>query len=401
MTKQLERLKMGVNQQLPGNRRFFVPSLILWTLFLFGIGFYLYNRESDDPRLESSELTAESIPIVISGDSAQKTEQQRGATTISSSSSSSSSSTSSAATSAPLSATATSQRLLSQIAPMKRLEGGLFKRGNQLGGNPDQRPAHDVRLSPFEMDIYAVTNRQFRLFVDATGHQTSAERRGWSYIFDYPQKSWVRMPDISWKTPTNDPLLKQPLDIWLELPVVHVSYHDAVAFSNWAGKRLPTEAEWEYAARSGRLDSPFPWGEQREPKGQFCANYWQGIFPEQNTGADGFLGLSPVGSFPPNDYGLYDIVGNAAQWCSDRFDSRYYEHSPSDNPKGPDESEGELATVQTLLDRPDHLERVPFRVIRGGSFLSAENTDVGYNVANRSKQPENLSYEDLGFRCVK
>lgn len=388
---------MGVNQQLPGNRRFVFPSLILWTLFLLGIGVYLYNRESNDPGLKSSEWTAESIPIVISGDSAQNTGPQGGATT-------SSSSSASAATSDPLSETKTTttpQQLLSQLAPMKRLEGGLFKMGNQLGGNPDQRPAHDVRLSPFEMDIYAVTNRQFRLFVDATGHQTSAERRGWSYIFDYPQKSWVRMPGIAWKTPTNDPLLKQPLDIWLELPVVHVSYHDAVAFSNWAGKRLPTEAEWEYAARSGRLDSPFPWGEQREPQGQFFANYWQGVFPEQNIGEDGFLGLSPVGSFPPNNDGLYDIVGNAAQWCSDRFDSRYYEHSPSDNPTGPAENEGELAQVQPLLDQPDHVEMVPFRVIRGGSFLSAENTDVGYNVANRSKQPENLSYEDLGFRCVK
>ncbi len=293
------------------------------------------------------------------------------------------------------------EETLAKIAPMVRLPGGVYLMGNDLSGSADQRPAHEVRLSPFEIDVYEVTNRQFRLFVDATGHITSAERRGWSYVFDSQEKSWVKKPGANWKTTAQNLDHAVRLDRWGDLPVVHVSYIDAVAFCDWAGKRLPSEAEWEYAARGGLIDAEFPWGNRREPEGRFLANYWQGWFPEKNTAADGFLFLAPVGSFPKDNYGLFDIIGNVSEWCNDRFGSTYYRYSVRDNPPGPGESESETAWVQADPERPEAGETVFLRVVRGGSFLSAENSDAAYKVSARSKQPENLSYEDLGFRCAK
>lgn len=316
------------------------------------------------------------------------------------------------------------RKALEKLAPMIRLAGGKFIMGSDTSGHPEERPAHEVRLEPFQIDVYEVTNRQFRLFVDSTGYITTAEKKGWSYVFDLKQKGWVRMPGANWESafsfyavqigeeeiptepdspgiekgksgekegtnspPTFDNTLA--LDEWLDLPVVHVSYLDALAFCLWAEKRLPTEAEWEFAARSGRIDMEYPWGEQREPGGRFLANYWGGWFPEENSHLDGFRGLAPVGSFPENDYGLFDIVGNAAEWCSDHFDPQYYGNSLLENPRGP--------------DRAEVLEKLgaALRVVRGGSFLSAENTDAGYRVCARSGQPEDASYGNIGFRCAK
>ena len=283
----------------------------------------------------------------------------------------------------PLAPVSSSPTLFEQLAPSVHLPGGVFLMGNDQAGNPEERPAHEVELSPFTIDIYEVTNRQFRLFVEATGYITSAEKRGWSYLFDEKQKGWVKMPDANWRVPFPiDPTMDNG-DQWVERPVVHVSWDDANAYCRWAGKHLPTEAQWEYAARGGLIDCDYPWGNIREPQGRILANYWQGWFPEENSSADGFLLLAPVGSFPKNGYGLYDMAGNAAEWCQDDYDAGFYLNSPRKDPCRV-ASPGEFS----------------FKVVRGGSFLSAENADTGYRVSARLGQPQEMSYMNIGFRTA-
>lgn len=276
--------------------------------------------------------------------------------------------------------------VLENLAPMVKLPGGVFLMGNDFAGRSDERPAHEVRLDPFEIDIYEVTNRQFRLFVEATDYVTTAEKRKWSYVFDKSRKNWVQMPGANWVTNgVLDATIEQ--DQWLELPVVHVSYRDALAFCQWAGKRLPTEAQWEFAARGGLMDAEYPWGNEREPHGLLLANYWRGWFPEENPLVKTPPGLLPVASFPQNGYGLFDAGGNAAEWCYDYYDANYYGNSVRENPEGPEANESNRT--------------FPLRVVRGGSFLSAENTDAAYRVSARTSQEEEASYENLGFRCVR
>ena len=307
------------------------------------------------------------------------------------------------------------QAKLDAIAPMKTLSGGTFRMGSDTAPEKDQRPAHQVRLDPFKIDIYQVTNRQFQMFVRETHYETTAEQLGWSYIFRAERKEWVRMVGVNWKNPSgNTPyagLESGAVTAMLDLPVVHVSWDDAQAFCRWAKKRLPTEAEWEYAAKGGALDAPYPWGKFRQMDGKYFANYWQGRFPDENSAADGFLGLAPVGSFPANPYGLFDVGGNVWEWCSDRYAADYYRRCPLDNPTGPTAEEGETMTVARLTLRKNNgqyvgetiggTDTIPLRVIRGGSFLSAENTDAGYRTAARGSQPQSLSFQDVGFRCAK
>ena len=304
---------------------------------------------------------------------------------------------------------------LEAIAPMKALPGGTFRMGSDTAPEKDQRPLHQVRLAPFRIDMYQVTNRQFQLFVRETHYETTAERHGWSFVFHSPRRAWVRMVGANWKNPSgNNPnaeLDGGAMTAMLDLPVVQVSWDDAQAFCRWAGKRLPTEAEWEYAAKGGLLDAPYPWGHQRMEEGKHLANYWQGRFPEENTGADGFMGLAPVGSFPSNRYGLFDVGGNVWEWCGDRYSADYYRHSPPDNPAGPAETEGETVAVARMMLRKEQgqyvgetmggVDTVSLRVIRGGSFLSAENSDAGYRTTARGSQPQSLSFQDVGFRCVE
>ena len=255
--------------------------------------------------------------------------------------------------------------------------------GNDQAGNPEERPAHEVELDPFIIDIYEVTNRQFRLFVEATSYVTSAEKRGWSWLFDEKQKGWVEMPGANWRTPFPiDPTTDSGAP-WIGWPVVHVSWDDACAYCDWAGRRLPTEAQWEYAARGGLIDCEYPWGNMREPQGRLLANYWQGWFPEENLGTDGFLLLAPVGSFPKNGYGLHDMAGNAAEWCHDDYDAVFYLNSPRKKP------------IRTVPPGESSL-----KVVRGGSFLSAENADAGYRVSARLGQPREMSFMNIGFRTV-
>lgn len=291
---------------------------------------------------------------------------------------------------------------LEKIAPMVSLSGGTFRMGNNTSGQANQRPVHDVKLSPFEIDRYEVTNRQFLLFVTATNYVTSAEKRGWSYVFDLKTNAWVKMLGANFRNPGGDmPVRKDGTipETLLDLPVVHVSFEDAWHFCKWAGKRLPSEAEWEYASKGGQIDTVYPWGSEREPRGRFMANYWQGWFPKENTLEDGFASLAPVGSFPANPYGLYDISGNVWEWCNDRYASDYYMLSPLENPQGPNERNCESAKVSDPVDGT--VVEVPMRVIRGGSFLSSENYDAGYRIGVRARQAQSLSFQDVGFRCAR
>ena len=299
---------------------------------------------------------------------------------------------------------------LDAIAPMVSLSGGSFRMGSDTASERDQRPVRTVRLKPFRIDQYQVTNRQFRLFVSETKYVTTAERFGWSYLFDFQRKAWVRMVGAYWRNPLGKASPNEAeLDAMADLPVVHVSWDDAVAFCGWAGKRLPTEAEWEYAAKGGLLDAVYPWGDRRVVDGKHQANYWQGWFPDENTAEDGFLRLAPVGSFPPNRYGIFDLGGNAWEWCSDRYAADYYRRSSLDNPQGPEN--GETAAIPMLKIIKENgkyvseeivgIDEVSQRVIRGGSFLSAESGDAGYRVTARASQPQPLSFQDVGFRCAE
>ncbi|MDR0327371.1 MAG: formylglycine-generating enzyme family protein [Planctomycetaceae bacterium] len=305
---------------------------------------------------------------------------------------------------------------LDAIAPMKSLPGGTFRMGSDTAPEGDQRPVHEVRIAPFKMDIYPVTNRQFQMFVRETHYETTAERHGWSFVFHGESKTWVRMVGVNWRNPSGNnsytELNSGAMTAMLDYPVVHVSWDDVMAFCRWSGKRLPTEAEWEYAAKGGLLDALYPWGNQRQSAdGKFYANYWQGRFPDENTGADGFLGLAPVGSFPANRYGLFDMGGNVWEWCGDRYAADYYKRCPLNNPTGPSEEDGEKVTVARLTlqkegggyvrETMNDANTVSLRVIRGGSYLSAENTDAGYRTTARGNQPQPFSFQDVGFRCAE
>ena len=216
---------------------------------------------------------------------------------------------------------------------MVRLDGGAFLMGTD---DPDGFPAdgegpiHSVTLSPFWIDVTTVTNRQFGLFVDDTAYETEAERFGWSYVFaghlapKALRKARGRAASAPWWFAVDGAFWRRPegrgshVGNRQDHPVVHVSWNDARAYAAWAGKRLPTEAEWESAARGGLLQKRFPWGDELEPGGEHRCNVWQGVFPTRNTAADGFTGTAPVQSFPPNGRGLYEVAGNVWEWCARR-----------------------------------------------------------------------------------
>jgi sulfatase modifying factor 1 len=260
---------------------------------------------------------------------------------------------------------------------MVRLPGGEFLMGSDHG-NPIESPRHSVVLKPFFIDRTDVTVAQFEKFVAATGYKTGDEKEGNGGVFkiDGDHGEWQQMNGVTWRHPDGG-TTSPPADE----PVVQVSWNDAAAYAKWAGKRLPTEAEFEYAARGGLVGKEYSWGDELRPNGKPAANWWQGEFPTHNTGEDGYIGRSPVGEFPANGFGLYDMTGNVWQWCADWADDDYYAKSPRDNPQGP----------------PAGTERV----IRGGSFLCAENYCRNYRVAGRSRCEPNSAMNNLGFRCVK
>jgi formylglycine-generating enzyme len=273
------------------------------------------------------------------------------------------------------------------------LEGGEFAMGSDApDGYPadGEGPVHRVDLSPFKIDPYAVSNDRFAEFVSATAHVTDAERYGWSFVFggllpdDFPPTRgvahapwWREVYGACWRHPEGPP---SDLEGRGDHPAVHVSWHDAMAFCAWSGTRLPTEAEWEYAARGGLVSQRFPWGSVIEPEGEHRMNVFQGRFPGENTCADGFAGTAPVNSFEPNGYGLHNVTGNIWEWSADWFDRAYYAHSPRADPTGP--SNGS------------------HRVMRGGSYLCHASYCNRYRVDARSGNDPTSSTGNLGFRVA-
>lgn len=276
----------------------------------------------------------------------------------------------------------------------------------------DALPVHEVELDGFWIDRTEVTNAQFAQFVEATNYVTIAERKPelkyfpgltaeqlpkepMSQVFTPPAKGtrvrnhldwWRLVVGADWRHPDGP---KSDLKGKENHPVVHIAYDDAVAYATWAGKRLPTEAEWEYAARGGLKKEPFVWGSELRPGGKWMANIWQGNFPFENTKEDGYVTTAPVASFPANGYGLHDMAGNVWEWCSDWYRPDYYRLSSRKNPPGPAECYDP--------DEPG----LPKRVQRGGSFLCAEDTCVRYRPAGRGKGEVYSATSHLGFRCVR
>ena len=278
---------------------------------------------------------------------------------------------------------------------MIKLPGGKFLMGtNDEEGFPEdgEVPVREITLDPFYIDETTVTNFQFAEFIKATGYITEAERYGWSFVFygllseedqkrDYqvaaPTPWWYAVPGAQWNHPEGkDSHINERKDH----PVVHVSWHDAQAYCQWIGKRLPTEAEWEYAARSGLVQKKFPWGDELTPGGEHRCNIWQGNFPDYNSLEDGFLGTAPAKSFKPNNFGLYNMAGNVWEWCNDWFSSDFHKAGPRKNPAGPLNGES--------------------KIMRGGSFLCHHSYCNRYRVAARSSNTADSSTSNLGFRCV-
>ncbi len=304
---------------------------------------------------------------------------------------------------------------LAPFPGMRWVPGGTFLMGSNKH-YPEEAPAHKVAVDGFWIDECTVTNAQFRRFVEETGHVTLAERPPnaddypgarpellvpASVVFvkprrrvslDNPYEWWAFVPGADWRHPRGPDTTIEGLD---GHPVVHVAYEDAEAFARWAGKELPTEAEWEFAARGALSGAEFTWGVELTPGGRYMANTWQGEFPLVNQCADGFEWTAPVGSFPPNGYGLFDMAGNVWEWTTDWFEERHRVARGCctiSNPRG-----GER---ERSLDPCVPQAKIPRKVMKGGSFLCAPNYCRRYRPAARMAQPVDTSTCHLGFRCI-
>jgi sulfatase modifying factor 1 len=288
------------------------------------------------------------------------------------------------------------------------IPGGTF----QMGADefPDARPLHPVTVKGFWMDEHEVTNAEFARFVAATKYVTVAERPlnpgdypgvpaeqlvPGSAVFTPPAQKvslanplqwWEYVKGASWNHPQGP---KSSIDGHENEPVIHVSYEDATAYAKWAGKRLPTEAEWEFAAQGGKGNRTYYWGNELKPAGKWIANIYQGDFPAHNTTEDGFVGAAPVKSFPANPYGLYDMDGNVWEWCQDLYRPDYYMKSPKNDPQGPTDSYDP--------EEPGAVKRVQ----RGGSFLCSDQYCIRYKAGSRGKGEVSSGSNNLGFRCVR
>jgi sulfatase modifying factor 1 len=274
------------------------------------------------------------------------------------------------------------------------LPGGAFTMGDHFDeGYPadGELPVHPVTLSPFRLDATAVTNAAFATFVKDTGHVTDAERWGSSAVFHLAFTGdrsdvltsvegagwWLGVRGACWRAPEGP---GSSVGDRANHPVVHVSWDDAQAYCRWAGTRLPTEAEWEYAARGGLEGARFPWGDELRPGRRWPLNIWQGRFPTHNTMEDGFATTAPVKSYRPNGHGLWQMAGNVWEWCADRFSPQAYQEAAPIDPVGPAVGEA--------------------RVMRGGSYLCHESYCYRYRVAARSSNTPDSSSGNLGFRCA-
>ncbi|WP_115868800.1 formylglycine-generating enzyme family protein [Marinoscillum furvescens] len=295
-----------------------------------------------------------------------------------------------------------------------------------MGGKSDQAyedefPRHEVKISAFYMDETEVTNAQFAAFVEATGYVTVAEKDiDWEELKNQlpegtpkPADSVLQAGSLVFQG-TDGPVNLQDYSQWWEWtigadwrhpegpestiadrmdhPVVHIAWEDAIAYAKWAGKRLPTEAEWEWASMGGKTDSKYPWGNESVENASDKANFWQGKFPYQNYVLDGYETTAPVKSFPPNGYGLYDMAGNVWEWCLDKYDVRAYTEDAAEgtvvNPKG---------SAQYYDPREPY---TPKHVIRGGSFLCNDSYCSGYRVSRRMSSSKDSGFNHTGFRCV-
>lgn len=308
-------------------------------------------------------------------------------------------------------------------AGMVWIPGGKFLMGSR-DGQEDEKPVHEVELPGFWMNATEVTNAEFQRFVEATGYVTVAERTPTREDFagvadlslirdedlvagsicfnpnfdrelirrvrspnnpDWAHLVWRIQEGANWQHPHGP---DSGIEDKMDHPVVHVAWPDAVAYCEWAGKRLPTEAEYEFAARGGKHQQRYPWGEAEPDKRHWFANLWQGEFPEEHVVQDGSRFTAAVKSFPANGYGLYDIAGNVWEWCADWYQPDYYSASPRRNPRGPRDS----------FDPNE--PRLPKRVQRGGSFMCNDNYCLGYRCATRMKGDASSSSFHCGFRCV-
>lgn len=296
----------------------------------------------------------------------------------------------------------------SNTQEMVLIPNGIFLMGTNAF--EDSQPEHEVKLPSFWMDEHEVTNAQFKKFVQATGYITIAERP--LNINDYPGvvvtklvpgsavftppthpvkltdalQWWRYVNGANWKHPTGPASSILHKDL---LPVVQVCYQDATAYAKWAGKRLPTEAEWEFAARANKQHQQYYWGKELKPGGKWVANIFQGNFPDKNTREDGYEAIAPVKSFAPNAFGLYDMEGNVWEWCNDFYRPDYYKVSPANNPQGP---------IDSYDPEEPGLEK---HVQRGGSFLCSDQYCIRYKAGSRGKGETGSAGNNLGFRCVK
>lgn len=305
------------------------------------------------------------------------------------------------------------QRAYTTTKGMVRINGGSFEMGCKECGMPDALPVHTVKVDGFWMDETPVTNTQYAEFVAATGYQTVAEqplskeefpqlsdeeRQPGSIVFvapsspvdlNNPGQWWQFVQGANWQHPEGP---GSDIKDRMDHPVVHVCYQDAQAYAKWAGKRLPTEAEFEYASRGG-VTTTFSWGTDLKPNGKWAANIFQGKFPNQNTADDGYRGTSPVKAFPANSYGLYDVSGNVWQWCSDWYRADYFEQVAKNkvtvNPEGPVQSHDP--------DEPGAQKKVQ----KGGSFLCSDQYCSRYYLGSRGKGEVFSGSSNVGFRCAK
>lgn len=302
---------------------------------------------------------------------------------------------------------------------MAWIPAGDFQMGAGSGeGFPEEYPRHEVMVNGFWMDVHEVTNKDFGAFVNATGYITTAERKpDWEIMklqlppgTPQPPDSVLIAGSLVFSPPAHPVALNDPAQWWRfvaganwrhpqgpgsgidgkeQNPVVHVSWEDAMAYCKWSGKRLPTEAEWEWAAKGGNPNAKFSWGSEELKVGFYPANIWQGSFPDKNTAEDNYLTTAPVMSFRPNGFGLYDMSGNVWEWTADWMDADYYTTLPqvTTNPTGPDDGATTTHPYQ--------------KVLKGGSFLCNASYCSGYRVARRSSNGWDSGSNHIGFCCVK
>ena len=280
---------------------------------------------------------------------------------------------------------------------MVRLEGGEFLMGTESEAAfpaDGEGPIRQVTIDPFYLDARPVTNRQFSEFVEQRGYETEAEKFGWSFVFhkQLPRGKygdlvddtvaghewWCKVSGADWRRPEGP---ESHVEDRPDYPVTHVSWKDAASYCRWAGKRLPTEAEWEYAARGGLVQRLYPWGDELTPGGRHLCNVWQGKFPDHDTAEDGYAGPCPVEAFPSNGYGIFSLTGNVWEWCFDWWDPQYHILATRRNPVGPPSGTS--------------------KVMRGGSYLCHESYCNRYRVAARTSNTPDSATSNLGFRCAR